>query len=438
MQWNVPEDPREERLSEEGVQVTPQTGRFDSIPAILPLTGFKIRETLVAAAERETESLEMCCYTFDYRPLAVQLQNMGKSVRIITDMQQLYHGASAGAGEVANALMSYGVQLRIHRGGDRGSRNSTMHMKMVIFGGAAVMLGSANFTHNSLDGNSVETAIITRSVAVVRANSELFERLWKESEAVDPGKLKPYPILVKDDGHGRFGYFIDVVNADPESTRRHWIGYDDTLGNEGYSFAGRWESKELHEVRNASELKALLERQMPFELTCPVAELPRRHIEISRGPKRGAKPVKDFVVVYVVDCESLLSASAMRARKDLWLADAGFKSAEEISCLIIASKLKPGGWMMDYLKQPVPIHRSWHNAPRDNEIAVSETQFGRPSSAAPSGRSAAGAPPAQSFAGQGSARGLGGYRSLGTPFVAQSSASRFRITSKTSIPEFTE
>ena len=436
--WNASVDPRCERLPEEGVQVTPPTERFDSIPAIFPLTGLKIREALIAAAERETETLEMCCYTLDYRPLAVHLQSMGKSARIITDMQQLYHGASVGAGEVANALMSYGVRLRVHRGGDRGSRNSTMHMKMIIFGGAAVMLGSANFTHNSLDGNSVETAIITRSVAVVKANSELFESLWKESEAVDPGKLKPYPILVKEEGRGRFGYFIDVVNADPESTRRHWIGYDNTLGNEGYSFAGKWRLEELHEGRDASVLKALLEEQMPFELTCPVAELPRRHVEISRGPKKGAKSVKDFVVVYVVDCESLQNVSRVygqRVRQDLWLADAGFKSAEEISCMIIASRVKPGGWLMDYLKQPVPIHRSWHNTPRDHEIAVSETQFGRPSSAGPSGLSAAGIPSARSFAGSGSARGSGGYPSLDPPFAAGSSASRHRITSKSSIAE---
>ena len=103
--------------------------------------------------------------------------------------------------------------------------------------------------------------------------------------------------------------------------------------------------------------------------------LPRRHLEVSRpSKKKSGETQKDQIVVYVAQ-ESQMPLSSKGKR--ITFTEAQFLTAEEIQF-----REAREGWLAEYLQQPVPVHRQWHNKTRDTDVTVSETPFGERSSGA--------------------------------------------------------
>ena len=73
-------------------------------------------------------------------------------------------------------LLEWRADIRTYRP-ESASRNALLHEKTILVDRAVYLLGSANFTRNSLE-NSVEASLVTRVESVVRRAGQHFDGLW--------------------------------------------------------------------------------------------------------------------------------------------------------------------------------------------------------------------------------------------------------------------
>ena len=64
-----------------------------------------------------------------------------------------------------------------------------MHSKVLLIEKTVLMMGSANFTHNSLE-NCIEHCLITRDIESIKRVETRFSRLWAQGAALEDGLIK--------------------------------------------------------------------------------------------------------------------------------------------------------------------------------------------------------------------------------------------------------
>ena len=130
-------------------------------------------------------------YTIDNNQTARALIYATKrncTVLVLADYQQMYHGKSTSQGMVVQTLLQEGVEVRTYRP-PRGGMNAAFHTKMMVVRDWIAMIGSANWTYNSME-LCVETSVLTRARDAVENAQRTFDRYWAMSVPVDAAKLK--------------------------------------------------------------------------------------------------------------------------------------------------------------------------------------------------------------------------------------------------------
>jgi phosphatidylserine/phosphatidylglycerophosphate/cardiolipin synthase-like enzyme len=103
-----------------------------------------------------------------------------------------------------------------------------MHSKVLLVEEAILMLGSANFTHNSLE-YCVEHSVITRDIESVQTMSSRFNQLWAEGVRLNEDELRA------DSKHGAernaeaFKALKDAEQRDPEGRSETGISPSEAL-----------------------------------------------------------------------------------------------------------------------------------------------------------------------------------------------------------------
>ena len=179
------------RKPEEGV-ITGQ--EFLQLPVLRSLFDEEILSVLLnvvrEAGVRKLE-VDVLCYGFDHSRIAaalIEVVRMGGRVRILADYRTMYHGPSVGQGDVVKSLLRGRAEVFTFKP-DKGGRNSAFHQKTLIVRDVLVMVGSANFTHNSHE-NCYEDCILTREAEAVRVRSARFDSFWAQGAQVDALRLK--------------------------------------------------------------------------------------------------------------------------------------------------------------------------------------------------------------------------------------------------------
>jgi hypothetical protein len=166
---------------------------YANVPAITPLTGPKILLSLVTNINLAVGNSQIFIMAFNLdhglivRAL-IAARGRGCEIRILCDWKSMYHGASSSQGVAVRALLYNQIDVRTYR--PVGGRNASLHCKMLVVRGKVVVLGSANFTHNSLD-HCVETSICTKHLHTVEEMERLFLEYFASSCVIDVSLLKP-------------------------------------------------------------------------------------------------------------------------------------------------------------------------------------------------------------------------------------------------------
>ena len=86
-------------------------------------------------------------------------------------------------------MVQAGIEVYVFKPA-KGGRNAAMHSKTLLIRGACVIVGSANFTHNSHDC-CIEDCLLSRSAVSVQLRESRFDEMWAQAARVDTSRLKP-------------------------------------------------------------------------------------------------------------------------------------------------------------------------------------------------------------------------------------------------------
>jgi len=170
---------------EMGIEVAPAQGVLAEQPAIQLLYRPKILPHLLFilyAAE-----FNICCLQYQCEEhhlvnaliAAVRRKPDAVVVRLVLDKRMMLNPSAKGQPKQVATMIEHGVQVRIRQPGTKGF--ALQHEKVVTVDDAIGVVGSANWTHNSME-NCEESVISTRSQEVVRQMRAHFERVWEDAE----------------------------------------------------------------------------------------------------------------------------------------------------------------------------------------------------------------------------------------------------------------
>ena len=351
------------RATEEGVAVT-QPSQYSQAPVIEHLQGIAIKQTLVKAGGLATRSMLVGCFTIDFRPLAlalITLAEAGGDVRVLADHGMMYDGSGTSQGEVVNAMLAGGVNVRTYK--PTSSRNSACHFKLVVFDQSATLQGSANFSHNSLDGNCVESCVFTRSQQVVESTLALFEDLWKKGNPVKPADLKPMPSRIVDLACKKMTENYSGFHVDIRWGHGHLMMRQDQLPSAvNWSLPGVMvpTTPLLNDERN---VKDLLEAQ-GIRFRSVLSDFPRRHLALYH--KKSGSGIGVSLRVYVVKAEDVMLELPLMTASDGLLVSGGKDPQDSKKfryCTTEAAQaMQTQVWVLPYLNNRVPDHpqnRTW-------------------------------------------------------------------------------
>ena len=167
--------------------------KLPDVPPILPLTRDQILPfTLLMLSMLEpNDDLYVIAYVFDhYKLVAAMIQAMkrGARISIMVDHKMAYFSNSAGQGEALSLLLACKADVSTYQP-RKGGRNASVHGKVMVRKNVCVMLGSANFTYNSIE-HCVESCVYTRAKNVVVDNTSLFTYYHASAAQYDPTRAK--------------------------------------------------------------------------------------------------------------------------------------------------------------------------------------------------------------------------------------------------------
>ena len=139
-------------------------------------------EQLLAAPN--LEAVDVLQFSFAVKPGATQrifdrlvaLQAGGTKVRVLLEGVASTKAENA---KTRDRLVAAGIEVRM-------SRSHTTHAKAVCVDGAALLMGSTNWTNTSIERNN-ETNALIRSPQVGKAYTAWYDRMWGGHEAMMPG-----------------------------------------------------------------------------------------------------------------------------------------------------------------------------------------------------------------------------------------------------------
>ena len=102
------------------------------------------------------------------------------AVRLVLDKKMMANPSAKGQPNQVGALIEHGVEVRV-RHPKPARLFSAQHEKSVLIDDALAVVGSANWTHNSME-NCEESVISTRARNVVQAARQHFEDMWSVAE----------------------------------------------------------------------------------------------------------------------------------------------------------------------------------------------------------------------------------------------------------------
>ena len=142
-----------------------------------------IRPHVCAVINAAVSAFCACQYLYDEQFIAVAVINAlkrGVTGRMVLDKQKMRRPASWRQPEQVALAIENGLEVRLHQP-DPSSLFSAQHEKSVIVDEAIVLVGSANWTRNSME-HCEESVISTRAADVVAQASVHFEQLWLVAE----------------------------------------------------------------------------------------------------------------------------------------------------------------------------------------------------------------------------------------------------------------
>jgi len=176
----------------EEVQVS-TSEEYEFLAAIQPLTRSNVLLYMlrVIDAAKPGSQIMVMAFTIDHGMIVralITAKDRGCGVRVLCDHKSMYYGASSSQGVAVNALLRYGIEVMTYRP-PKGGRNASLHAKMVIVSKKVLIMGSANFTHNSLD-SCVEADVCTKHLGTLEEMEKLFLEYYASSSHVIPEQLK--------------------------------------------------------------------------------------------------------------------------------------------------------------------------------------------------------------------------------------------------------
>jgi phosphatidylserine/phosphatidylglycerophosphate/cardiolipin synthase-like enzyme len=159
----------EDPIATEGITVTDCPPAFKDWPVLKPLFHPEIRITMLDLCDRATESLYLLGYTFDMLVLVwrlVDARKRGVTVIVVLDKGQMLTGASKRQKEAIKNLLANDVLVYMSKPPQGGGFTAVQHAKVLVADEAVAILGSANFTHNSMEW-CTEANVTTRGKEVV-------------------------------------------------------------------------------------------------------------------------------------------------------------------------------------------------------------------------------------------------------------------------------
>ena len=170
----------------EGVQVSSFMTHY---PAIMPLTRASHRSPvisqekdilslileMISSSNANAKGIRIGCYGIDKAEIVNALIEASKvqRVEILGDWKTMYYGASAQQKPMVRAMLEAKIDIRTYKP-DKGGRNAAYHNKYMYCIEGALLTGSSNFTHNSLENYCVEAGIFTRSKETLEDYNKLF------------------------------------------------------------------------------------------------------------------------------------------------------------------------------------------------------------------------------------------------------------------------
>ena len=169
---------------------------YESLSAVVPLTGGDILLYLlrIIDAAKPNSQLMVMAFTMDHGLVVralVAAQARGCTIRVLCDHKAMYGGASTSQRDAICALLNCGIEVMTYRL-PKGGKNASLHAKMLIVSKKVMILGSANFTHNSLD-SCVEAGVCTRHLGTLEEMERFFLEIYASGSRVIPDQLQSGP-----------------------------------------------------------------------------------------------------------------------------------------------------------------------------------------------------------------------------------------------------
>jgi phosphatidylserine/phosphatidylglycerophosphate/cardiolipin synthase-like enzyme len=114
----------------------------------------EIKKSILDSCNRATKSIYILAYTFDLLVLVwalVGAKRRGVAVVVILDRQQMTTGASKKQKEAVKHLLDGDVPVYTFKPQNGGGFTAAQHAKVIVADEAVAILGSANFSYNSME-----------------------------------------------------------------------------------------------------------------------------------------------------------------------------------------------------------------------------------------------------------------------------------------------
>ena len=156
------------------------------------VSGEEVSTVLLREVSGAKRSFWTTVYVYDHDELTDLLRAKarapGMDLRLLFDEGQMRTPSCRAQFVKVRLLLDAGVPVRMLKVTGRG-RYACLHSKTALVDGKTLLVGSANFSHNSLE-NNWETLAVVRTKSAPADFKAAFESLWNQGAVVDRERLE--------------------------------------------------------------------------------------------------------------------------------------------------------------------------------------------------------------------------------------------------------